>query len=157
MKSKKERGGGDNITRIPVPVFIAPPKTPVASKLRKDAQAKALAAEKVATAGENELPGGVEEIEENERKIKKKKRTEEEEEEDRRETDELLASLKEQDRLEYEEEMLDAEESDEDDRVMISAFIGDARRSKEDVRHPLHQPVPVCKIDPDPAVSRGGN
>jgi hypothetical protein len=87
MKSKKERGGGDNITRIPVPMFIAPPKTPVASKLRKDAQAKALAAETMATAGEIELPGEGEEIEENERKIKKKKRTEEEEEEDRRDTD----------------------------------------------------------------------
>jgi hypothetical protein len=37
MKSKKERGGGENITRVPVPMFIAPPKTPVASKLRKDA------------------------------------------------------------------------------------------------------------------------
>jgi hypothetical protein len=94
-----------------------------------------LAAEKVATASESELPGGEEEMEEHERKIKKKKRTEEEEEEeeeeDRRETDELLASLKEQDRLEYEDEMLDLEESDGEDRVMVSTFLGDAKRSKE--------------------------
>jgi hypothetical protein len=54
-------------------MFIAPPKTPVASKLRKDAQVKALAAEKVATASEIKLPGGGEEVEENERKIKRRK------------------------------------------------------------------------------------
>jgi hypothetical protein len=90
-----------------------------------------LTAEKVTTAGEIELPGGGEEVEDNERKIKKKKRTEEEEEEDERETAELLASLKEQDRLDYDDEALDAEESDTEVRMMISAFIGDARRSKE--------------------------
>jgi hypothetical protein len=58
MKSKKERRGTDNHTRVLTLLFIAPPKTPVASKLRKDAQAKALAAEKVTATGEIELPGG---------------------------------------------------------------------------------------------------
>jgi hypothetical protein len=38
-----------------------------------------------------------------------------------------MASLKEQDCLDYEDEMWDAEESDTEDRMMISAFIGDAR------------------------------
>jgi hypothetical protein len=73
MKSKKERGGTKNITRVPVPMFIAPPKTPVASKLRKDAQVKALAAEKVvAAANETELPG--EEIWRNMRKRLKRRK-----------------------------------------------------------------------------------
>jgi hypothetical protein len=95
MKSKKERGVNDNITRVPTPMFIAPPKTPVASKLRKDAQAKAFAAEKVVAASGMELPGDEGDIEEQEMKIKKKRRTEEEEEEDWRETAELQAELKE--------------------------------------------------------------
>jgi hypothetical protein len=47
MKSKKEKAGEDLYNRTPVFQFIAPPKTPTASKLRKDAQAKASAAEKV--------------------------------------------------------------------------------------------------------------
>jgi hypothetical protein len=51
-------------------------------------------------------------VEDNERKIKKKKRTEEEEEDDERETAELMASLKEQDRLDYEDEALEAKDSD---------------------------------------------
>jgi hypothetical protein len=126
-KSKKEREGNDNITRVPTPMFIAPPKTPVASKLRKNAQAKALAAEKMAVANETESPGDEGDIEKHEIKIKKKRRIEEEEEEDRRETTELQAELKEQDRLEYEDEMLGLEDSDEEDSVMVSAFLGDAR------------------------------
>ena len=131
MKSKKERGVNDNITRVPTPMFIAPPKTPVASKLRKDAQAKALAAEKVAAASENELLEEPEVEEERETRIKKKKRTGEEEEEDRWETAVLQAELREQDRLEYEDEMLLVEDSEEEDKVIVPAFLGDARRSKE--------------------------
>jgi hypothetical protein len=74
-----------------------------------------------------EFPGDEGDVEEQETKIKKKRRTEEEEDEDRRETAELQAELKEQDRL----EMLLAEDSDEEDDVMVSAFLGDPRRSKE--------------------------
>jgi hypothetical protein len=48
MKSKKERAGDKNYARIPVFHIMSPPKTPISSKLRKDAQAKALAAERVA-------------------------------------------------------------------------------------------------------------
>jgi hypothetical protein len=131
MKSKKERGDSENITRVPTPVFIAPLKTPAASKLRKDAQAKALAAEKMAAASESELLEEPDVEEEHEMKIKKKKRTEEEEEEDQRETAILQAELREQDRLEYEEDMLLVEDSEEEDEVIVPAFLGDARRSKE--------------------------
>jgi hypothetical protein len=67
MKSKKEKAGDDSYARTPVSQFIAPPKTPIASKLRKDAQAKALAAEKVVGAEVHVEQG----IEEEEIKIKK--------------------------------------------------------------------------------------
>jgi hypothetical protein len=130
MKSKKECGGNETILRVPTSMFIAPTKTPVASKLRKDAQAKALAAEKMMAASESELPEVQDGIEERETQVKKKKRTEEEEEEDRRETAILQADLREQDRLEYEDEMLLAEDSEEEDVSVGSAFLGDARRSK---------------------------
>jgi hypothetical protein len=130
-EEQEKREVNYNITRVPTPMFIAPPKTPVASKLRKDAQAKALAAEKVVAASGLELPGDEGDIEEQETRIKKKSRTEEEEEEDRRETAALQVELKEQDRLEYEDEMLLMEDSDDEDNVMVSAFLGDARRSKE--------------------------
>jgi hypothetical protein len=53
--------------------FIALPKTPISSKLRKDTQAKALAAEKVTTASEIGILGGGEEVEDGERNIKQKK------------------------------------------------------------------------------------
>jgi hypothetical protein len=46
MKSKKERVGEDTNTRVATTQHIAPPKTPISSKLRKDAQAKAFAAER---------------------------------------------------------------------------------------------------------------
>jgi hypothetical protein len=85
-KSKKGRAGNENIAHVPMPTFIAPPKTPVTSRLRKDAQAKALAAEEVAAASEGELPEGEGQLEEQETRIKKKKRTIEEEGEDDRET-----------------------------------------------------------------------
>jgi hypothetical protein len=95
MKSKKERGGNKNILRVPTAIIIAPPKTPVASKLRKNAQAKALAAEKVVAASGSELLEERDSMEKRETRIKKKKRTEEEEEEDRRETAILQAELQE--------------------------------------------------------------
>jgi uncharacterized OsmC-like protein len=79
MKSKKERAGEDLHARTPVAQFIAPPKTPTAFKLRKDAQAKALAAEKVG-AVEAEMHGE-QGIEEEEIKIKKKRKIEDDEEE----------------------------------------------------------------------------
>jgi hypothetical protein len=74
MKNKKERGGNENIPRVPMAMFIAPPKTPVASKLRKDAQAKALAAEKVVAASESEMPEEQDSMEERETRIKRRKR-----------------------------------------------------------------------------------
>jgi hypothetical protein len=74
MKSKKERVGEDTNTRVATTQPIAPPKTPIASKLREDAQAKALAAEKVAASGEMEVGVSSKETEEVEKKIKKKKR-----------------------------------------------------------------------------------
>jgi hypothetical protein len=37
-----------------------------------------------------------------------------------------MASLKEKDRLDYEDEALDAKESDREDHMTISAFIGDS-------------------------------
>jgi hypothetical protein len=131
LKTKKERGGSDIITRASTAMFIAPPKTPVASKLRKDAQAKALAAEKVVAMSEGELLEESEGEDEHEVKIKKKRRIIEEEEEDRRETAILQAELQEQDRMEYEDEMLLAEDSEEEDDIIMPALIGDVRRSKE--------------------------
>jgi hypothetical protein len=73
-KNKKERVGEETNTRVATAQPFAQPKTPIASKLRKDAQAKALAAEKVATSGEME--GGIssKETEEVEKRIKKKRR-----------------------------------------------------------------------------------
>jgi hypothetical protein len=84
MKSKKEREGNESMPRIPIAMFITPPKTSVASKLRKDAQAKALAAEVVAATSESESPEDEGDIEEQNTTIKRKRRTEEEEEEDQR-------------------------------------------------------------------------
>ena len=128
LKSKRDRGGDDIITRVATTQPIAPPKTPLTSKLRKDAQAKAVAAEKVTTSGETE--GGVlsKESEEVEKKIKKKKRTIEE---DERETAEIAALLKEQDNEDYEDLVLEGEESDAGSERMSPMFIGDPRRSKE--------------------------
>jgi hypothetical protein len=131
MKSKKERIGKDTNTRVATTQPVAPPKTPIASKLRKDAQAKTLAAEKVATSGEMEVGVLNKETEEVEKKIKKKKRTIEEEEEDERETAELTALIKEQDNENYEDAALDAEESDIGSERMSPMFIGDPRRAKE--------------------------
>jgi DNA polymerase sigma len=133
LKSKKERGNNENSTRVSTAMFIAPPKTPVASKLRKDAQAKALAAEKVVAASEGELLDEPECEDEHEVKIKKKKRTIEEEEEDDREMAILQAAwnMREQNRMEYEDEMLLVEDSEEEDEVIVPAFLGDVWRSKE--------------------------
>jgi hypothetical protein len=78
MKSKKERVGDDIYSRTPVSQFI----TPTASKLRKDAQAKALAAEKAAVV-ETEIQEEERVVEEEETKIKKKRKMEEEEEDER--------------------------------------------------------------------------
>jgi hypothetical protein len=94
-------------TRIPIPQFLAPPKTTISSKLRKDVQAKALAVEKVTTAGEMEVGEGGKESKDGEQKIKKKKKTEKEEEEDDREMNEVRALLKEQDNQDYEDASLD--------------------------------------------------
>jgi hypothetical protein len=123
VKSKKERVGEETHARIPVSQFLAPPKTPISSKLRKNAQAKALAAYKVTTAGESKILGGGKELEVGGRKIKKKKRTEEEEEEDERDTAEVRTLLKEQNRLDYEDAVLDMEESDTEDGIMSSALL----------------------------------
>jgi hypothetical protein len=105
MKSKKERAGEDVYARTPVSQFLAPPKTPTASKLRKDAQAKALAAEKVVVVGaeaQKEQGVGGEEV-----KIKKKRKVESDDEE-QREQREAEAALKQQEE-DFENVMLEME------------------------------------------------
>ena len=47
LKSKKDRVGEDIVTRLAMNLPLAQPKTPVTSRLRKEAQAKAGAAERV--------------------------------------------------------------------------------------------------------------
>ena len=106
MKSKKEKAGEDLYSRTPVSQFIAPPKTPTASKLRKDAQAKALAAEKVVAGAEVSEERG---IEGEEVKIKKKRNIESDDEEER-EQREAEAALKQQEE-EFDDAMLEMEES----------------------------------------------
>jgi catalase len=127
MKSKKERVGEENYFRIPVSQFIAPPKTPTTSKLRKDAQDKEKAASSETEALEEEHGA-----EEEERKIKKKKKSEEEEEDDRAEAKaEVRALLKERDRLDYEDAMLDVGESESENESMSREFLGDQRKAKD--------------------------
>jgi hypothetical protein len=103
-------------------MFIAPPKTPVASKLRKDAQAKALAAEEVAEANEGELLEDEGNIEEQETKIKNERRTEEEKKEDHRETAVLRAERRERNRPRPEEALLIMEVSDEEQVSIFKLF-----------------------------------
>jgi hypothetical protein len=86
-ESKKDREGNDVITRVSTVMIIAPPRTPVASdELRKDVQAKDLAAEEGVAMSEEELLEESESEDEHEVKTKKKRGTGEEEEEDDRET-----------------------------------------------------------------------
>jgi hypothetical protein len=127
MKSKKERAGDDIYARTPISQFIAPPKTPTASKLRKDAQAKALAAEK-AVVGETGIQEVERVIEEEETKIKKKRRIEEDEEEER-ELTEARALLKQQEE-DFDDAMLELEESESESESMSRKYHGDHRRTK---------------------------
>jgi hypothetical protein len=128
MKSKKERVGEDVFPRIPVSQFLAPPKTPTASKLRKEAQAKALAAEKVVAVGaEAQEEQGVEE---EEIKIKKKRRMEYDEEEEM-EQKEAKAVLKQQEE-DFEDIMLEMEESRSECESTGKEYSGDPRRAKEE-------------------------
>jgi hypothetical protein len=112
---------------------FAQPKTPVTSRLRKEAQAKAGAAERVTTSDNMEEVALNKESEETEKKIKKKKKSmeEEEEERDERELAEIAAMHKEQDEEEYGDSVLEAEESDIESERMSPMFIGDQRRAKE--------------------------
>jgi hypothetical protein len=127
MKSKKERGGSDNTTRVPAPTFISPPKTPIASKRRKDAQAKALAKEEVAVASEGELPGEEGDTEEWETTIKKRRRIEEE---DQRKTAVLQAERREWGRLRQEAALVVMEVSDEEEEVLVPTPREEPRRSE---------------------------
>jgi hypothetical protein len=126
MKSKKEKAGEDLYARTPISQFIAPPKTHTASKVRKDTQAKALAAEK-AVATETEIH--VEQvIKEEELKIKKKRKIEDEEEEEREQGD-VRAALKQQEE-DFEEAMVEMEESGSECESIGREYNGDPRRAK---------------------------